>query len=207
MSSQPQPLSLSQVRDALPPANFRSRLRKYLIDHPNLTLNQVASIIGVSRQRVSFLVGPLGRPNCARPGPRQAPKLEQAQRQLKQLEARVRSGESASAAVAELGISLSQAARAGFRVKSVRPSHGMPERAAGGDAWAPCGCWRCRRAAGIARPRGRRADGCMRAEILDWLAWCDPDTGEKLSQMRVGELSGVGQSAVSRVARAAETGR
>ena len=43
-------------------------------------------------------------------------------------------------------------------------------------------------------------------QVLDWRAWCDPDTGEGLRQVEIGRLSGVPQPMVSRIVRAAEAG-
>jgi predicted XRE-type DNA-binding protein len=41
----------------------------------------------------------------------------------------------------------------------------------------------------------------QRAEALDWLAWTDPDDGRGLSQAKIGAVVGIGQAAVSRLAR------
>jgi len=77
-----------------------------------------------------------------------------------------------------------------------RPPHGSQGKLRGG-----CGCWRCRRAGGIALPRGPRTGPARRAAVEDWLAWTDPDDGTTLTQAEVGRLVGVGQGAVSRIAR------
>ena len=185
------------ARIALPPFEFRARLRRHLLAEPSVTLRQVASALGVSRQAVGALVGRLDRPTCAHPD-RPAPRRDQARARLAELTARVAAGESAESAAGGLGISLAQAARLGFRAKEVRPPHGKGR--------ANCDCWRCRRAAGVARPRGRRAEAAQREAALDWLAWVDPDEGTALTQAEIGRLAGVRQSAVSRLARAALQG-
>ena len=193
----PCPITLVQARVDLPPEEFRQRLRSHLQDHPGLTLAQVGRAMGVTRQRVSLMVGPLARPNCCQ-ADHPAPKRDQAARHLAELRARVAAGESASSAAKALGISLLAALRLGFRVKAVRPPHGHEAR-----AWLGCDCWLCRRAAGVSRRRSARAGARTKAEIHDWLAWADPIDGKSLSQAAVGKLVGVGQAAVSRVARAA----
>jgi ParB-like chromosome segregation protein Spo0J len=137
----PGPISLAQARVDLPPAEFRLRLRRYLLDHPGLTLAQVAWELGVTRQRAGRLAGRLGRPTCAQEGPRPAPKRDFARERMAELCARVRAGESAEQAAAGLGVSLGQAMRLGFRVREVRPGHGTAARRG-----ARCECWRCRRA-------------------------------------------------------------
>ena len=145
---------LPGLRASLPPPEFRARLRSLLLDHPDLPLHQVAAALGVTRQRVSQMAGPLSRHDCAHPpSPRPAPEREKAQRGLTDLVERVRAGESAAAAAASLGISLSAASALGFRVREVRPAHGTREREAGGewDGGRGCGCWRCRRAARAGR--------------------------------------------------------
>jgi len=202
-------LSLSALplaRRSLTVADFRHRLRQAMLAQPSLTLAKVASSLGVTRQRVALMVGRLDRPNCATPN-RPAPKRDAAARGFVQLVEKVRAGESAEAAAADLGISLGMAMRLGFRAKKFHPPHGTRERAAGGGSGSsprpPCRCWRCRRAVGIALPRGRRADEVVRARVLDWLAYNDPDTGEGLRQIEIGKLAGVGQAVVSRIARAA----
>jgi hypothetical protein len=194
----PRPLSLSDARAALPPEEFRQRLRQHLLDHPDLTLRDVARELGVTRQRAGALVGRLDRPTCAQPGPRPAPKREQAARGLAELAERVRVGDSAEQAARELDLSLPAAMKLGFRTKAVRPPHGTQARVEAG-----CPCWRCRRAAGVALPRGPRASAEQRAAVENWLAWVDPETGRGLSQTEIGRLVGIGQGAVSRIARAA----
>ena len=196
----PYPIPLAQARHDLPGPEFRARLREAMLATPQITLSQVAAQLGVTRQAVNQLVGKLDRPSCASPN-RPAPKLEQARRRLEELVERVRAGESADHAAADLGISLAQAMRLGFRSKAVRPAHGTQARLAHG-----CDCWRCRRAAGRARPRGRRVDLRQQAEVLDWLAYRDPDDETALTQAEVGRLVGVGQPVVSRIARAVEQG-
>jgi hypothetical protein len=200
-SAPPLALSLSTLptaRDLLSTQDFRLRLRKTLLDRPNLTLATVARALGVTRQYVGALVGRLDRPTCARhdkPGP----KRDQALSHIKELTARVARGESAEAAARALGISLPAAAKLGFRTKAIRPSHGTWDRAKQG-----CGCWRCRRAAGIALPRGPKSGVATRAEVEDWLAWADPYDGTQLTQATIGRLAGTHQGAVSRIARSAE---
>jgi predicted XRE-type DNA-binding protein len=192
----PQSISLVQARVDLPPEEFRLRLRSHLQDHPGLTLAQVGRAMGVTRQRVSLMVGPLARPNCCQ-ADHPAPKRDRAARHLAELCARVAAGESAGSAAKALGISLLAASRLGFRVKAVRPPHGHEARACLG-----CDCWLCRRAAGVSRRRSARAGERTKAEIHDWLAWTNPEDGRGLSQEKVGQLVGVSQAAVSRVARA-----
>jgi hypothetical protein len=191
----PRPITLAQARVDLPPEEFRLRLRSHLQDHPGLTLAQVGQAIGVTRQRVGLMAGRLDRPNCCQ-ADRPAPKREQAARHLMELRARVAAGESAGSAAKALGISLSAASSLGFRVKAVKPPHGHEAR-----AWLGCGCWLCRRAAGVSRRRSARAGERTKAEVHDWLAWADPIDGKSLSQAAVGKLVGVGQAAVSRIAR------
>jgi ParB-like chromosome segregation protein Spo0J len=137
-----QSISLAQARVDLPPAEFRLRLRRHLLDYPGLTLAQVAKTLGVTRQRVGALTGPLGRPTCAEPGPRPAPQRDLARAALPRLRAMVRAGEPAELAAASLGVSLGQAMRLGFKVRDVRPPHGKGR--------VGCGCWRCRRAGRVA---------------------------------------------------------
>jgi predicted XRE-type DNA-binding protein len=194
----PRPLSLSDARAALPPEEFRQRLRQHLLDHPDLTLRDVAQELGVTRQRVGLMVGKLDRPTCAEVGPRPAPKREAASKRMAELQTRVARGESAERAAASLGISLAAATKLGFSAKAVRPPHGTQARVEAG-----CPCWRCRRAAGVALPRGPRASAEQRAAVENWLAWVDPETGRGLSQTEIGRLVGIGQGAVSRIARAA----
>jgi transposase len=186
--------SLLAARDLLSPADFRLRLRKTLLANPNLTLLQVARELKVTRQCVGAIVGRLNR-STGKP----AIKREQAKAKMAELRAMVAAGESAEHAAKELGISLGQAMTLGFRSKAVRAVHGTQARSAAG-----CGCWRCRRAAGIAVPRGTKMDSRAKAEVLDLLAYVDPDSGEGLSQRRIGEMVGAGQAAISRIARAAE---
>jgi DNA-binding MarR family transcriptional regulator len=193
-------ISLAQARVDLPPEEYRHHLRKYMLDHPGLTLAQIGRQLNISRQRVSMLVGRLNRPNCAH-APRPAPRKAEAQKWLPELTARVAGGESAEKVAASLGISLSQSMRLGLRVRQVRPPHGTRLRAMGDDGRPPCFCWRCKRAAGISLPRGPRTGPARRAQVLDWLAYNDPDTGEKLSQSQIARLAGVHQPLVSRLAR------
>ena len=198
MVSQPTPAlqSLIAERDALSPIGFRWRLREHLLTNPQITIQQVASSLGVTRQRVSWLVGPLGRPACCAPGPRSAPRREQAAARLADLRQRVAEGESADSAAKGLGISLAEAWRLGFRAKEARPVHGTWERAKVG-----CNCWKCRRVAGVAQPRSPRMTPSQIVGVHDWLAWSCPDSGVGLSQVAIGKLAGVGQGAVSRAAR------
>lgn len=190
-----QSFSISRARDTLEPEEFRQRLRKHLQDHPNLTLQQVATILGLTRQRVSQFVGPLGRLNCAQPN-RPAPKRDRAKAKMAELELRVLGGESASAAAATLGVSLNQAAQLGFRSRQIRRSpHGTKARAA-----SCCSCWRCRRASGAILPRGPKIDP---TQVLDWCAWVDPDDGRALTQQEVARLCGVVQPVVSRITKGA----
>lgn len=203
MSSQPIPPShliidlLVEMRATRPPDQFRTMLRQTMVKRPDITLHQVAQALGITRQAVAQMVGRLGRPTCARPN-RPAPKREQAALHLKELARRVAAGESSERAAEALGISLAAAIKLGFRAKVARPPHGTWERARTG-----CNCWPCRRVAGVALPRGKKADAQTRATVLDWLAYQDPDTGAALTQTEIGKLAGVGQGAVSRIARAA----
>jgi predicted transcriptional regulator len=191
----PKPLSLSQARVDLPPEEFRTRLRGQLLSQPHVTLYQVARELGVTRQCVSQLVGPLGRPSCAHPGPRPHPRLDEARRKLPDLIKRVQAGETAESAAATLGVSMYQAIQLGFRTKAIRRPHGKGR--------AGCNCWRCRNASGIANPRGRKADARQCAAVLDWLAYADPFTNEPLTQMEIGRLANLSQGAVSRIVRGA----
>ena len=198
MSTTPPPTllhlaDLAPARLALPPADFRAHLRRYLLDHPQVRLQRVASELGVSRQKVGWLAGRLCRPNCCLP--RQALEREKAAALLPRLRERVAAGEPAAKVARELGLSMSTVAALGFRVRAIRPAHGTWARARKG-----CNCWRCRAVAGLTVPRGPRIPVEQVAEVVDWLAWVDPDTGERLRQAEVGRLVGVGQSAVSRVA-------
>ena len=192
-------VSLLHSREALPIAEFRSRLRAILLADSSITLAAVAQSIGVTRQRVAALVGPLGRPSCCPSGPRFAPKRDRAAACMTELRSRVAAGESAESAARDLGLSLSMAMQLGFRAKDVRPAHGTKVRWQMG-----CNCWRCRRVAGAAVPRARKVSAKQRARVLDWLAWVDPDDGRRLSQAEIGKMVGVGQMAVSRISRAAE---
>jgi predicted transcriptional regulator len=180
---------LVETRAALSPADFRAQLRRYLLDHPQVTLRRVAAVLGVTRQCVGALVGPLDRGN---------PKREKAEVAMAELRERVAGGESASAVVKDLGISMSSAAALGFRAKEIRPPHGTWDRARKG-----CNCWRCRIVAGVAVPRGPRMTTEQKWACLDWLAWVNPDSGRGLTQTAVAKLVGVGQMAVSRISRAA----
>ena len=187
---------LLHLRQTLPPPDFRLALRCYLLDHPQVRLQRVADELGITRQRVGWLAGRLRRPNCCPAGPRSALEMEKAAAGLAELTRRVAAGEPATRVAAELDLSLSQAARLGFRAKAVKPLHGEWERVRLG-----CGCWRCRRVAGVAVPRGPRITAEQQAAVLDWCAWVDPDSGEGLSRREVGRLVGVGPRAVDRVAR------
>jgi len=189
----PGPISLSQARVDLPPSEFRLRLRKHLLDHPGLTLAQVAKDLKLTRQRVGSLVGRLNRPRHF------AVKWEQARAKMVELRARVVGGESAEHAAEGLGISLAAARKLGLRVKSIRPAHGTLERGALG-----CGCWRCKKAQGLATPRGPRMDDAQKAAVLDLLAYNDPDTGEVLTQKQIAGLLGTNQNTVSRISRSAQ---
>lgn len=200
----PKPLSISQARVVLPPEEFRTRLRAHLLDHPGLTLAQVAQHLNVTRQRVNLLVGKLNRPSCAHPN-RPAPKTEAARRGMVKLVERVRAGEPAEQAAKALDLSMTQVMRLGFRVRKFCPPHGTRLRAVGDEGVAACPCWRCRRAVGKALRRGRPADQRTRAEVLDWCAWRDPDSGEGLRQIEIGRLTGIGQGAVSRIVRSVES--
>jgi len=191
------PSFLSRSREMMQPAEFRALLRQSLLADPSLTLRQVALALGVTRQRVNQWVGRLDRPSCTDPRyPRPTVKKDQARAHLAELTLLVRAGESASQAARELGISIEAAAKLGFRAKSVKPLHGQEAR------WeAGCQCWRCRRAAGVARRRGPRTGERERMKIQDLLAWVDPDDDSQLSQKKIGRLVGVSQGSVSWVAR------
>ena len=191
--------SLAQAKSTLSSEDFRARLRRYLLEQPGITLAAVAQSIGVTRQRVAAIVGPLGRPACCPSGPRSAPKRDRAAACMTELRSRVAAGESAESAARVLGLSLSMAMQLGFRAKSVRPAHGTKVRWQMG-----CNCWRCRRVAGAAVPRARKVSAKQRARVLDWLAWVDPDDGRRLSQAEIGKMAGIGQMAVSRISRATE---
>ena len=192
-------VSLLHSREALPLAEFRSRLRALLLADSSITLAAVAQFLGVTRQRVAALVGPLGRPNCCPSGPRPAPERDRAAACMTELRTRVAAGESAESAARALGLSLSMAMQLGFRAKSVRPAHGTKVRWQMG-----CNCWRCRRVAGAAVPRARKVSAKQRARVLDWLAWVDPDDGRRLSQTEIGKMVGIGQMAVSRISRSGD---
>ena len=189
-----QSISLAQARDTLPPELFRYRLRRHLLDHPGLTLVQVAKNLKVSRQCVSQMVGRLNRPNCAQPN-RPSPRLDQAKQKLLELELKVLAGESASSAAHQLGLSVNQVYKSGFRTRDIRSPHGSQARLTAG-----CRCWRCRQAAGLVE---RRAGKTERASTLDWLAWRDPDTKQPLDPALIAKLSGANLPMVSRIARAA----
>lgn len=195
MSSQPTPrlIPLAEARLSLSPQEFRLKLRKVLLANPRITLKQIAKALNVTRQRVSLLVGRLDRPNCAPPGPRPAPKRDQAQAKMAELWERVSNGESAESAASNLGISLNQARQLGFKVHGVRPAHGKGRQ--------DCNCWRCRKAAGVALPRGPKSGPVRRAQVEDWLAYRDPDTDQPLRQVDIARMAGVGQGMVSRISR------
>jgi hypothetical protein len=200
--AQPRPMSLAVARLTLPASEFRRQLRAVMLADPRLTLRAVAADLGVTRQRVGGLVGKLDRLSCSDAHyPKPAPKRKAAKAALAELERRVRAGESAERAAGELGISLGQAMRLGFRSRAARPPHGTWERAKAG-----CDCWRCRRVAGVALPRGPRTGPARQQEVLDWLAWRDPDDGTALTQREIGRLVGVRQPMVSRIARAISEG-
>jgi predicted transcriptional regulator len=190
-----QSISLAQARNDLPPEEFRYRLRRHLLDHPSLTLAQVAKNLKVTRQCVSQMAGKLNRPTCATTN-RPSPRLDQARQKILELELRVLAGESASSAAHQLGISINQVYKSGFRTRDIRSPHGSQARLTAG-----CRCWRCRQAAGLTLPRGPRTGPIRKAQVLDFLAWRDPDTGEGLRQVDIARLSGVGQAAVSRISR------
>ena len=200
MSTTQPTLSIPEARATLPPADFRLALRRTMLDHPDLTLKAVAEQLNITRQRVALMVGLLNRPSCAHPD-KPAPKRDAARAALAELKDRVRAGEPAQAVVKDLGISLTQAMNLGFRVKLVRPSHGTQARLRSG-----CTCLRCRRAGGLVVPRGKNMTVAKKFQVLDWRAWCDPDTGEGLRQVEIGRLSGVPQPMVSRIMRTAEAG-
>src|ERR1700677_3083403 len=114
----PKPLSISQARADLPPEEFRARLRSHLLNHPGLTLAQIARELKTSRQYISQCVGRLNRPDCTSPlFMRLAPKTQQAKQKLPELEALVAKGFSAERAAAQLQISLPVAIKLGFRSK------------------------------------------------------------------------------------------
>lgn len=182
--------SMAAAKDLLSPADFRVRLRKTFLSNPNLTLAQAARALGVTRQRVALIVGPLGR-STGKP----AVKREQAKARMAELRTRVAGGESAEKAAKELGISLAAAAALGFRSKSIRPLHGGGRK--------DCRCWRCRRAAGVTTSRAR-LDTTQKAAVLDLLAYNDPDTGEGLTQQQIAGLLGTNQNTVSRISRSAQ---
>lgn len=187
----PRPFSISLARDTLEPEEFRTRLRKHMQDHPEITLQQIATVLGLTRQRISQFVGPLGRQNCAQPN-RPAPKRDRAKQKLLELELRVQAGQSASAAAKDMGLSINQVRSLGFRTKDLRPAHGKGRQ--------DCNCWRCKRASGAILPRGSQIDP---AQVLDWCAWVDPDDGRALTRQEVARLCGVVQPAVSRIAKGA----
>jgi predicted XRE-type DNA-binding protein len=188
---------LQSARSLLPANDFRHRLRHTLLSNPTITLRQVAQALGVTRQRAGSLVGRLNRPTCAEPGPRPAPQRDRAASRLEELKIRVQAGEPAARAARELGISLPVAMHLGFRAKAIRPPHGTWDRAK-----TNCNCWRCRVVSGLATPRGPRTSAAQKAAVEDWLAYTDPDDNKGLSQAKVAGLVGVGQAAVSRIARA-----
>ncbi len=199
LSAYSKPISLAQARIDLPSEEFRQRLRRHLLDHPSLTLAQVAQQLGLKRQRISQMVGRLNRPNASSPlfmrmAPKTAPKTEQARLKLPDLTQLVARGESAERAAQKLGISLVQAYKLGFRSKLCRPPHGDPRRTG-------CACWRCRKTTGAILQRGPKADMPQRLEIEDWLAWSDPQDGSRLTQREIARLVGISQAAVSRISR------
>ena len=193
---------LLQARSTTPPAQFQRQLRQIMLDRPDLTLRSVADSLGLTRQRVSAMVGPLGRPNCATRPNRPAPMRVAAQQRLKEFTKRVAKGQLVAQAAAALGISPNAAWKLGFRARTIRPPHGTAARAA-----LNCNCWRCRRAAGVTRSYHKTSSAqqtARQAQIVDWLAWTDPDDGSHLTQDQIGRLAGVRQCVVSRVKRAME---
>ena len=188
---------LQSARSLLPVADFRHRLRHTLLSNPSITLRQVAQALGVTRQRAGSLVGRLNRPNCCTDPNRLSPQRDRAALHLAELKARVQAGEPAARAAQALGISITQAHILGFRAKDIRPPHGTWDRAK-----TNCNCWRCRTVSGLAIPRGPRTSAAQKVAVEDWLAYCDPDDSKGLSQAEVAGLVGVGQAAVSRIARA-----
>jgi len=204
MSSQPIPIPvhppsiplvldlIQEARAQLSPSEFRLNLRRALLAHPDLKLKHVATRLGVTRQRVSLLVGRLNRPTCTS-ADRAAPKRDQAAEKMAFLKQRVALGESAQHAAAQLQISLNQARTLGFKVRQVRSAHGKGRQ--------DCNCWRCRRALGVTLPRGLKSGSIKQSQVLDWLAYRDPDTNEPLTQAQIGRLAGVAQPMVSRIAR------
>ena len=189
---------IKSARQAMPPAEFRENLRTLLLDHPNLSLKDVASALNISKQRVHLLVGRLNRPTCATNLNRPAPRTEQARRLLPELKKRVAMGETAEAVAEQLQISLNQARQIGFLVSHERPAHGTKERA------KRCHCWKCRKCLGIVLQRGPKSGPAKRVEVLDWIAWSDPDSDEKLSQVKIARLCQIGQGSVSRIAKGAQ---
>ena len=193
---------LLQARSTTPPAQFQRQLRQIMLDRPDLTLRSVADSLGLTRQRVSAMVGPLGRPNCATNPNRSSPVRDQTQKHLKELTKRVAKGQPAAQAAAALGISPNAAWKMGFRARTIRPSHGTAARAE-----LKCNCWRCRRAIGVTRSYHKTSSAqqiARQVQILDWLAWTDPDDGSHLTQEQIGRLVGTRQCVVSRVKRATE---
>jgi hypothetical protein len=181
-------MSIAQARKYMPLDKFRELLRRHMLKHPQITLQQVAKELGVTRQRAGAIVGKLERTE------RRAPRRDQARGMLAELEKRVAAGESAEKVASDLGISLPTARKIGFRSKQVLPPHGKGR--------VGCDCLLCRKNAGKVLSRSKKADDTNIAMVLDWLAWCDPDSGEGLTQGVVGRLSGVRQQVVSRVSRA-----
>ena len=185
-----------------------------MLDRPDLTLRSVADSLGLTRQRVSAMVGPLGRPNCATNPNRSSPVRDQTQKHLKELAKRVAKGQPAAQAARDLGISLNAAWKLGFRVKLIRPPHGTAARATSAitstststSTSTRCNCRRCRRAIGVTRSYHKTSSAqqiARQVQILDWLAWTDPDDGSHLTQDQIGRLVGTRQCVVSRIARAA----
>ena len=192
----PVPLSLAQARVDLPPEEFRTRLRSHLLNHPNITLQQVATQLGLKRQRVFQIVGKLNRPNASSPlFMHLAPKAEHARLKLDELKQYVARGESAERAAQKLGISLVQAYKLGFRSRAVHLAHGTATRA------QYCCCWRCRKAIHKVIPRGPKVNTPQRLAIEDWLAWSDPQDNSRLTQQEIAQLVGISQAAVSRISR------
>lgn len=182
--------SMAAAKDLLSPADFRLRLRKTFLSNPNLTLAQVARALGVTRQRVALIVGRLDRPTG-----KPAVKREQARAKMAELKKRVAVGESAEKAAKALGISLAAATASGFRARGIKPVHGGGRK--------DCFCWRCKKAQGLATPRGPKMGPRAKAAVIDLLAWRDPDDWAPLTQAEIGKIIGVGQAAVSRIARSA----
>ena len=141
---------LRRIRAAMPPVQFHQSLRKVMLDHPALTLQQVATALDLTRSRVGKMVGALDRPA----GLKSAPKQGTAAERLAELSAKVQAGEPTTKACVELGIASRTAYHLGFRVKAIRPPHGSEAKWRTG-----CQCWRCRKASGVTRAYVRKVMG------------------------------------------------